>query len=559
MEDSSLTRNAGAETSFPQTRDQSTQTEPVETYEQEQQTEKIGTISVACSTTCDDDVEIKTVQDTNFYECVSLAELDTKEKLDDVVEEKCLDEVNHTPGDEAIDVIDSAKSSTRERQDESREDLHVKELTGSRESSLQLGESAGDIQCLASVRTLNDENTTTTAENHEFVPLLDQLRGAFRESATTNKTNVNSLLHCQDDQTHQSSIKSNNETIFVPCNNENFSSAKSSKSEVKSNSRTSSFICQNKQMMNLSALATGSFLLNSTMKSPLMTSSPATDNSIFDDVITKKYLKSSLSSNRSTTASDEKELVVGDSGGMPGMELVSPCNMSLATRNFMSKHHLIEDFKNENNPSLGASPRLSGNNKLKPQRKNFRTKRAEDLIRKKLTNRNAEFEDTSVTYLINKYGNENEAPLQMNSSKRRVYDMRKYESNPRDSSDDSYDRRTNFSFGHKNQVITPTNSRLLRHSLDNDHGNNFKGSMERLHDNSQNNRRTSLPSMLAKQSPNHKENQNLRFSKMNRTTEATNKLLMPKNNELRNFTSIVRTVKNHKKFQPKLFSHSILE
>lgn len=42
--------------------------------------------------------------------------------------------MNHTPGDEAIDVIDSAKSSTRERQDESREDLHVKELTGSRES-----------------------------------------------------------------------------------------------------------------------------------------------------------------------------------------------------------------------------------------------------------------------------------------------------------------------------------------------------------------------------------------------------------------------------------------
>ena len=37
---------------------------------------------------------------------------------------------------------------------------------------------------------------------------------------------MNSLLHCQDDQTHQSSIKSNNETIFVPCNNENFSSAK---------------------------------------------------------------------------------------------------------------------------------------------------------------------------------------------------------------------------------------------------------------------------------------------------------------------------------------------
>ena len=34
VEDSSLTRNAGAETSFPQTRDQSTQTEPVETYEQ---------------------------------------------------------------------------------------------------------------------------------------------------------------------------------------------------------------------------------------------------------------------------------------------------------------------------------------------------------------------------------------------------------------------------------------------------------------------------------------------------------------------------------------------
>ena len=61
-----------------------------------------------------------------------------------------------------------------------------------------------------------------------------------------------------------------------------------------------------KQMMNLSALATGSFLLNSTMKSPLMTSSPAADNSIFDDVITKKYLKSSLSSNPSTTTSDEK-------------------------------------------------------------------------------------------------------------------------------------------------------------------------------------------------------------------------------------------------------------
>ena len=59
-------------------------------------------------------------------------------------------------------------------------------------------------------------------------------------------------------------------------------------------------------MMNLSALATGSFLLNSTMKSPLMTSSPATDNSIFDDVITKKYLRSSSSSNRNTTASDEK-------------------------------------------------------------------------------------------------------------------------------------------------------------------------------------------------------------------------------------------------------------
>ena len=66
------------------------------------------------------------------------------------------------------------------------------------------------------------------------------------------------------------------------------------------------FKTHSKQMMNLSALATGSFLLNSTMKSPLMTSSPATDNSIFDDVITKKYLKSSLSSNRSTTASDEK-------------------------------------------------------------------------------------------------------------------------------------------------------------------------------------------------------------------------------------------------------------
>ena len=56
--------------------------------------------------------------------------------------------------------------------------------------------------------------------------------------------------------------------------------------------------------------------------------------------------------------------MVGDSGGMPGMELVSPCNMSLATRNFMSKHHLIEDFKNENNPSLGASPRLSSNNRF---------------------------------------------------------------------------------------------------------------------------------------------------------------------------------------------------
>ena len=66
------------------------------------------------------------------------------------------------------------------------------------------------------------------------------------------------------------------------------------------------------------------------------------------------------------------------------------------------------------------------------------------------------------------------------------------------SSDDSYDRSTNFSFGNKDKVITPTNSRLLRHSLDNDHGNNFKGSMDGLHENNQNNRRTSLPSMLAK-------------------------------------------------------------
>ena len=62
------------------------------------------------------------------------AELNTKEELDSVFEEKYLDEKNLTPADEIIDVIDSAKSSTRERQDESREDLHVKELTGSGES-----------------------------------------------------------------------------------------------------------------------------------------------------------------------------------------------------------------------------------------------------------------------------------------------------------------------------------------------------------------------------------------------------------------------------------------
>lgn len=78
--------------------------------------------------------KFKTTFLTNYTIHFLRAELNTKEELDNVFEEKYLDEKNLTHADEIIDVIDSAKSSTRERQDESREDLHVKELTGSGES-----------------------------------------------------------------------------------------------------------------------------------------------------------------------------------------------------------------------------------------------------------------------------------------------------------------------------------------------------------------------------------------------------------------------------------------
>ena len=75
--------------------------------------------------------KFKTTFLTNYTIHFLRAELNT---VDNVFEQKYLDEKNLTHADEIIDVIDSAKSSTRERQDESREDLHVKELTGSGES-----------------------------------------------------------------------------------------------------------------------------------------------------------------------------------------------------------------------------------------------------------------------------------------------------------------------------------------------------------------------------------------------------------------------------------------
>ncbi|XP_078488578.1 uncharacterized protein LOC100177687 [Ciona intestinalis] len=115
---------------------------------------------------------------------------------------------------------------------------------------------------------------------------------------------------------------------------------------------------------------------------------------------------------------------------MPGMSLISPCNMTMGTRKYMEKYGLIEGGEDESDePSRGASPELQQSKP--PQDVSKENKRHSSVNWSQIQNNLGDTMDMMTPFLQDLGQNEQKPPSSYAhcSGNNRVYDPRGYDSN----------------------------------------------------------------------------------------------------------------------------------